>query len=127
LLGLAVDFAAGLAATAGFFDFGASCADLVLGSDFGSGLDFTAAFVLESNFASVFLDAADLVAAGFFAAAGDFLGLLAGAGDFRSLLSVFFRAVDNVETPNQVPQNTYPPVWGSGPTATGTPSMVAER
>jgi hypothetical protein len=117
LLGLAV----GLAATAGFFDLGASCADLVLGSDFGSGLAFTAGFVL----ASVFLDAADLDMAGFFATAGDFLELLDGAGDFRFLLSVFFRAVDNVETPSQASKNIPPVGWRTD--HRGLSSMVAER
>jgi hypothetical protein len=37
------------------------------------------------------------------------LELFGGAGDFRFLLSVFFRAVDNFETPNQASQNIYPP------------------
>jgi hypothetical protein len=105
LLGFAGGLTVGFEATAGFLVFGVSCADLVLGSDFGSGFDFTAGFVL----ASVFLVVADFDAVGFFATAGDFLELLDGAGDFRFLRSVFFRAVDNVETPSQAPQNMYPP------------------
>jgi hypothetical protein len=127
LLGLVDAFANGLfdglAATAGFFVLGASCAVFVFGGDFGSGLAFTAVFV----FASVFLEATDLAAVGFLATAGDFFELLEGAGDFRFLLSVFFRAVDNVETPDQAPQNMHPPNGGGGPTAVGTSSMVAER
>jgi hypothetical protein len=127
LLGLAVVFAVdlvdGLAATVGFLVLGASCAVFVFGGNFGSGLAFTAVFV----FASVFLEATDLAAAGFLATAGDFFELLEGAGDFRLLLSVFFRAVDNFETPNQASQNMHPPNGGGGPTAVGTPSMVGER
>ena len=99
LLGFAGGLTVGFDATAGFLVFGASCADLDLGNGFGSGFDFTAGFVL----ASVFLVVADFDAVGFFTAAGDFLELFGGAGDFRFLLSVFFRAVDNVETPSRAP------------------------